>query len=453
MASISKETRGGTIQWRVFFRNKHGQRQTIRLGRINKRAADSIRVKVESLNVASIAGTDPDETTARWVASIGDDLRQKLINADLLAPEKPPEPQNVPVAALGDFLEQYIAKRNLTKDNTKRNYETTRRQLVDYFGEDRLISDITPGDADEWRQHLLANYSEATVSREVKRARQYFRAAVRKHLIQENPFTDLPSPQQINKSREYFIPQDDTALVIDACPDAQWRLIVALSRYGGLRCPSEHLALELQDIDWERDRMTVRSPKTEHHPDGATRLVPIFPELRPYLSEVWEQAEPGTRYVITRYRQKNANLRTQFERIIKRAGLKTWPKLFHNLRASRETELSEEFPLHVVCAWIGNSPDTARKHYLQVTEDHFRQAAENKGGVLQSQMGATVGDTSGENGCNQWVTPMSANSRHEDKKSRKTQDSEGLRPVLATCGDSWQTESVPPRGVEPLSLD
>ena len=43
------------------------------------------------------------------------------------------------------------------------------------------------------------------------------------------------------------------------------------------------------------------------------------------------------------------NLRTQLMRILRRAGVATWPKLFHNLRASRETELAATFPLHVVC--------------------------------------------------------------------------------------------------------
>jgi hypothetical protein len=50
----------------------------------------------------------------------------------------------------------------------------------------------------------------------------------------------------------------------------------------------------------------------------------LFPELRPYLEGVWEQAEPGTKYVITRYRDSNANLRTRLKKIILRAGLLPW---------------------------------------------------------------------------------------------------------------------------------
>ena len=104
-------------------------------------------------------------------------------------------------------------------------------------------------------------------------------------------------------------------------------------------------------------------------------MVPIFPELLPYLREVFEKAEPGSEYAITRYRLHDVNLRTQLQRIIAKAGLKAWPKLFQNLRSTRETELAERWPEHVVCAWIGNSRVVARKHYLQVTEEHFERAA------------------------------------------------------------------------------
>ena len=110
--------------------------------------------------------------------------------------------------------------------------------------------------------------------------------------------------------------------------------------------------------------MTVWSPKTEHHEGKDSRQVPLFPELRPYLEEAWEQAEPGAEYIITRYRDCNANLRTQLNRIIRKAGLKPWPKLFQNLRSSRETELAQDYPIHVACAWIGNTQAVAAKHYL-----------------------------------------------------------------------------------------
>ena len=67
-------------------------------------------------------------------------------------------------------------------------------------------------------------------------------------------------------------------------------------------------------------------------------------------------------------------MRTQFGRILKRANIDAWPKPWQNLRSTRETELAERFPLHVVCEWIGNSRPVALEHYLQVTDGHFKQA-------------------------------------------------------------------------------
>lgn len=127
------------------------------------------------------------------------------------------------------------------------------------------------------------------------------------------------APQQVNKSRDFYVTRELTQKVIDACPDAEWRLIVAFSRYGGLRCPSEYLSLRWGDVDWEQGRVRVTSPKTAHHPGGESRVVPLFPELRRCLEEVFEQAEAGTEYVITRYRDMNADLRIQLLRIIDRA--------------------------------------------------------------------------------------------------------------------------------------
>lgn len=60
--------------------------------------------------------------------------------------------------------------------------------------------------------------------------------------------------------------------------------------------------------------------------------------------------------------------------LINRAGLLPWPRLFHNLRASRQTELTDRFPDHVVATWLGNTVRIAKQHYLQVTDDHHAQA-------------------------------------------------------------------------------
>lgn len=230
--------------------------------------------------------------------------------------------------------------------------------------------------------------SDNTVRRRCGIAKQFFRDAVRRRMITENPFGEMKKISvQANRSRDYFVTREDAAKVLNACPDAQWRLLFALSRFGGLRCPSEHLALQWGHVDWEDGRIVVDSPKT------GLRTMPMLPELRSHLEAVFDDAEPGTEHVITRYRDTNSNLRTQLCKIIRRAGLKPWPKLFQNLRASRATELAAEFPAHVAAAWMGHSTLVANKHYWQVTEGDFQRALTQGTGNLQNpvQSGAVTG--------------------------------------------------------------
>ncbi|MCA9124822.1 MAG: hypothetical protein H6822_28275 [Planctomycetaceae bacterium] len=101
--------------------------------------------------------------------------------------------------------------------------------------------------------------------------------------------------------------------------------------------------------------------------------------MRSFLEAALHEAAERSAYVISLYRDTNSTLRTTLGRITERAGLELCPKLFQNLRSTRETELAEQFPMHVVCAWIGNSKAVAAKHYLQATEDRFAKRAQIAG--------------------------------------------------------------------------
>lgn len=428
MASISREPNGRkTIQ----FVTGDGKRKSIRLGKVSQRIAEEIKVRVEALLAAAVSGYAIDNETAAWVARLSEELAGKLAAAGLIPKRE--------AAKLGDFLDAYIARRSDVKPNTRRNLEAAAARLVEYFGREKGLRDINAGDADGWLVWLRRKYANGTAGRTVKRAKQFFRAALRSKAIAENPFADVKAPSQVNESRKHFVTQEIIKKVIDACPDAEWRLIVALSRFGGMRCPSEHLSLEWSDVDWEKNRFRVHSPKTEHLDDGGDRWVPIFPELRPYLEEAFDTAAPGTVHVINRYRDAGCNLRTQMLRIIKRAAVKPWPKLFQNLRASRETELAATYPIHVVCAWIGNTEMVAMKHYLQVPDDYFIQAA---AGAAKSGASAL------QNAVQQPAAP----SRTVSPETTKALPEQGFLPDHAAPCETVQCTKIPPRGLEPLSL-
>ena len=225
--------------------------------------------------------------------------------------------------------------------------------------------------------------AESTVARHTKYARQLFTDARKRRLLVENPFSETKVSDRPNAEREFFVSREVAQKCIDAAPDWQWRLIIALARFGGLRCPSEVLLLRFGDVLIDKERIVIHSPKTANS-GKSSRVIPLSPELQPYLQDAWDNTEEGQEFMITRYRERTQNLRTTFQKIIARAGLTNWPKLFQNLRASRQTELAERFPTHVVCGWMGNSPKVAQKHYLQTTDEHFRAACSALQNPVQS---------------------------------------------------------------------
>lgn len=373
MASIIREPDGRIV---IQFISPDGRkRPKIRFGEEKPKKAEEYRGHVEELVQARKLGRSPHKSTLAWIEELSEPMRKRLVKVGLLdASDIGEEPE---AATLEAFVQSYIRSRKDLKAGTRINYTQTKRNLLEFLGADKPLQDISAGDADEWRIHLVdQGLSPSTVARRVKHAKTVFGAAVRKRLIESNPFAELKGGSMSNAEKFRFVTRAEAAKVLDACPDDQWRLIVALARFGGLRCPSEVLALTWNDINWEQGSIRVPSPKTEHIEGRASRTIPLFPELLPYLQAVFDEAEPGTVHVITRYRETNKNLRTQFGRIVKRAGLDAWPKPFQNLRSTRETELAEDFPEHVICQWIGNSIPVARRHYLQVTDEHFKRAVQ-----------------------------------------------------------------------------
>jgi integrase len=135
-----------------------------------------------------------------------------------------------------------------------------------------------------------AKSGDVAVAKRVHVVRAIFKRAVRWGLIPSSPFADLRAGSQSNPDRAFHVAPESIRAIMAACPDDQWRAVVALSRFAGLRCPSEIVALRWGDVNWERGRLMVRSPKTAGHEGHAVRVVPIAPELRSILQDLLDHA-------------------------------------------------------------------------------------------------------------------------------------------------------------------
>jgi integrase len=406
MASLSHDSNGTR---RVQFIGPDGERRAVRLGAVPVKVAEAVLRRVEALVAHVIAGTAHDADLSAWLASVPTALYRRLVRVGLAAPRA--EDDAAPIVTV-DALCTAFKDRAAVKPGTAAAYAQTLDSLRAFYGLTKPITEITTADADAWRKAIATategegkrrkartstdnRLAPATVAKRVHVAKQVFGKAVAWGWLEKNPFAALRAGSQANPARAAYIAPETLEAVLEACPGVQWRLVFALSRLAGLRCPSEVGGLTWGDVDVEHGRLTVRSPKTEHHGGGhAVRLVPIVPRLREILADAWDAAEDGERFVVPMAARPGANLRTTAEKVIERASVETWPRLFQNLRASCETDWVQTYPAHVCAKWLGHSPTIAAQHYLQVRDAHFRDAIEGGSGG-SNQNGAKSGAESG----------------------------------------------------------
>lgn len=387
MASIAWDGKDGDMA-RIVFRDAAGKQQSLRLGQCTKRTAQNALTGFERVLESHRVGSTIHPDGVKWLERLDDRLHDRVARLGLVEPRK-----GAVSVTVAELLERFVDSTSV-KDATRAAYRQTTDSLAAFLGKHTPLHAVTTERADAWRTSIaeprtgceaerrkVKRLAAATVAKRVHVARAIFKKAVRWKLIAANPFEEVRAGSQSNPERSHYVSREAIGAILAACPDAEWRAIVALSRYAGLRCPSEVVALRWGDVNWEKGRLTVRSPKTAHHDGHAVRVVPIAPELRPILQDLFDAAEAGAEAVVPRLYDPRTNLRTHFQRIIARAGLKPWPRLFHNLRASCATDWVETFPNHVVAGWLGHSPMVAATHYLQTRDAHFDLAAGIGGGA------------------------------------------------------------------------
>ena len=272
MASIANDPGG---KKRIQFVSPDGDRKAVRLGKVSQRAAEGVKYRVEQLLECLMLKRPMEADLAGWVTDLEPRLAKKLARVGLIS-----KPDAKPAWALGAFIQGYVKGRVDVKPATKEVWRQGEMGLLEFFGADKLLGEVTPGDADNYKLHLIGKkLAPMTVRKRLQFATMIFRAAMRRRVIPDSPFADV-SIKASMPDRSRFITQEETAQSWKPCPNLDWRVIVCLSRFGGMRCPSEVLSLRWQDIDWAGGKATVTSPKTEHHPGKDSRVIPLFPELQ-----------------------------------------------------------------------------------------------------------------------------------------------------------------------------
>ncbi len=390
MASIATSKNGHK---RVLFYGLDKRRVVIHLGTAEDDFAVEIKTRVERLLVARISGT-MGKADAVWIEA-NPTFRKKFEIAGLIE-RRDDDPGDAPQRermTLESFLKMFLDREGPSKKPATRVVWGQVFGMLKRSMPGVMLDEVTVGHCKKFRTDLHDwKLSPATIHKRIQFAKQFFQYAADWKLIDANPFAAV-KVRKPHKTSNVDVPMGKVEKVLAYLSEQEepvWAAIIGLSRFGGLRCPSETLSIQWGDIDFDQKRMYIPEPKVEHHSGRGRRECRLFEDLEPLLVSLFDHTHkkrgrpPGREeYVIDKpgYRAAadretgwaNANLRTQFLKILDRAKVEPWPRLFHSMRASCQTELEEQFPLHVVCRWLGNSESIAKENYLLTKDSHYDQ--------------------------------------------------------------------------------
>ncbi len=156
------------------------------------------------------------------------------------------------------------------------------------------------------------------------------------------------------------------------------------------------------------------------------------------------EAEDGAEFVFPDI-QADTNLRTTLEKVIRRAGVKQWPKLWQNLRASGSTDFARSLPSHVAAAICGHTEQIAQEHYWTVGEDDLDLAIETLSPGISEKLAQKLAQFPISDGLKASLPVSTA----RDAQTTKAPEIQGFDAICQLMASFGLTIPIGEEGLEP----
>jgi len=300
---------------------------------------------------------------------------------------------------LKEWAEKYL--KTVDHANTRRRYESSKENLVSFFGEEAQLDHISTARIEQFKQHRReAKVKPSTINRDLRFLSQILKQAQRERCLARSPF-DL-TKFFLNESRERRKPhiltwEEQDKLLAVASP--RLRVFTVLGVETGMRT-GEMLSLRWKDIDFLNDVIQVGRSKSQ----AGIRAVPISANCRTELLR-WRNLIGPTfsewvfpNFDNRRHRLQNGG-RKAWAKTLKEAGLPYFPIYYlRHTFASRLTAAGVS-PL-TIAQMLGHSSTQIVPRYAQVMDqnrldavkklEELRQAAIASQEAGKSQEDATA---------------------------------------------------------------
>ncbi|HBE02401.1 MAG TPA: hypothetical protein DC049_07980 [Spirochaetia bacterium] len=294
---------------------------------------------------------------------------------------------------LSSLIQNYISINKRIVQSTADLNGRAFRELVDLAG-DVDADQITPDDAELFQAYLIEKgLSKTSANILVASASPVFNWALKKNIIEKNPFAELKKFKIARRPVSIYEPGEIRRLMEIASDLWKARILLGLST---LR-RGEVLNLTIKDIDFQNQTVQI-TPKIAsgytwpwQPKDCETRIVPIIPRLAELLMKIAETLPKGQPYIcitpqryeflkmkgVLKYRwcsNPENNFERNFRFLLKRAMISG--KVFHDLRKTGLTLLSDGMRSREIMEIAGHSNLKTTEKYLGIRKDRLSRARE-----------------------------------------------------------------------------
>lgn len=329
--------------------------------------------------------TEPDAVTLAWVQNLPRKLFDRVVRTGLTS--LVPRTCRLNEQTIPELIKEW----ELTLDVQPRtlvNYRMATGNLLKYFGKERLVTSILPGEADKFRRWLRVEgrihsdvpMSSSSVSRRCETIRELFQFAVRLKWIEDNPFGHIRRSGEWNEARNVYVAARLVDKIIECCEDTELAAMVALCRFCGFRGQSEFKCLSWTAVGFGEEKILIISPKTKRYPGGDRRIVPfsVCPKALQALNKLWFESPERRDLVFPRIGSANwCDVTQKLARICRDNNLPFWEKPWINMRASCENDWQKAgYSIFETAAWMGHSADIALRHYNRTSASRIADLPE-----------------------------------------------------------------------------
>lgn len=371
---------------------------------------------------------------------------------------------------IGDLYKVFVID-GKEKPRTLKNRQNCFNNLIQFFGKDCPLKDITRQRAEELIKHLERRgnaftgegLGDNTLGGRIKRFKQFFRFACEERWISENPFIRFKAVSKTNIDRWQYISKEDVIDVIDSTPNKEHKVIIALVRFCGIRGASElsRLTFDASCLHLSNAgkgaELIVHSTKVERHAGHEQRTIPLTPFVEGLIRDLWETIPEGENRFFPKMKA-TSNIGVIVKKVFMRYGVNIGQ--MYNLRKSYVTDLMagglHETDPKMFEMLAGHDVRVSLAHYQIISDERKERAAEKFLSIMDVQPDE---EDDGENNnvfynVPQRILQRSKQGKENDRNDRQysqTLKNKDLREQKKPSCNFLQEGSVPPAGLEPVT--